>query len=287
MKDKMQKILAALNENAEILAVSPFCSEEDGEPYQVWKLDTQDTSLVLKQASAQEWQVYQTFFSEGGPAPKIYAMGEYDGQSYLLMEYIDGISMSRCTRPLLVKALDALIASQEPYWEAAGYDHAGYDFETCYASRQKRLQYMGDLSEAYQAYLDQFAILPRTLCHDDLLPFNVLVGEERAVILDWEYAGMLPYPCALARLLAFGEEDPNALFQMTGEDRQFALDYYYEHLIRQKGISRQEYDRTMQLFFFKEYSEWVYCAAISGDYEMDYYKKYYPVARKLAQELGY
>ena len=42
----------------------------------------------------------------------------------------------------------------------------------------------------------------------------------------------------------------------------------------------------MDLFFFKEYSEWVYCAALSGDYEMDYYKNYRLWADKLARNLG-
>lgn len=42
----------------------------------------------------------------------------------------------------------------------------------------------------------------------------------------------------------------------------------------------------MDLFFLKEYSEWVYCAGISGDYEMDYYKKYSEKARMLARKLG-
>jgi hypothetical protein len=73
---------------------------------------------------------------------------------------------------------------------------------------------------------------------------------------------------------------------MTREDHQFALDYYYEKLIRPRGISRAEYDRTMDLFFLKEYSEWIYCAGISGDYEMEYYKKYGKKAEDLAEKLG-
>ena len=85
--------------------------------------------------------------------------------------------------------------------------------------------YMDDLAEVYRAYLAEAARVPRTLCNDDLLPFNVLVNEERAVILDWEYGGILPYPCALARLLAFGEEGTDFFFQMTRADREFALRY--------------------------------------------------------------
>ena len=63
---------------------------------------------------------------------------------------------------------------------------------------------------AYEQYLQIYSDVPRTLCHDDLLPFNVLCAKERAVIIDWEYAGILPYPTSLARLIAHCEEDESA-----------------------------------------------------------------------------
>ena len=43
----------------------------------------------------------------------------------------------------------------------------------------------------------------------------------------------------------------------------------------------------MQLFFFKEYSEWVYCANQSGDRSQIDYPKYYGLSRQIAQELGF
>lgn len=72
---------------------------------------------------------------------------------------------------------------------------------------------------------------------DDLLPFNVLVAPEGARLIDWEFGGILPYPTSLARLLAHGSEDDTQLFVMQESDRQFAIDYYYTHLISQHGIS--------------------------------------------------
>ena len=47
-----------------------------------------------------------------------------------------------------------------------------------------------ELEQAYERYLRIYSDIPRTLCHDDLLPFNVICAEKRAVIIDWEYAGM-------------------------------------------------------------------------------------------------
>ena len=145
---------------------------------------------------------------------------------------------------------------------------------------------MDDLQYVYQMYLDEFDRIPVTLTHDDLLPFNVLCDGNKAVLLDWNEAGILPYPTALARLIAYGEENESSLFQMKEEDKQFALQYYYDHLISKKGIPYDEYMRTMKLFLFKEYSEWIYCAHLADDFEMEYYKMYEPKARKLARELG-
>lgn len=288
MDPKIMDILAALGFSRSVSNITQFRAEEDGTPYKVWKIDTAEGAVVLKKTTPEEREVYETFFpGGGGPVPRVYGFGEYEKELYMLMEFVPGTTMSRCTREKLRLTLDALIAMQQRYWGDTAHAHVGYAFDSSWPNREKRLPYMADLTDAYQAYLDAFRTVPRTLCNDDMLPINVLVNEERAVIIDWEYAGILPYPCAITRLIAFGEETTDELFQMTQDDKQFALDYYYENLVKSKLIPRSEYNRTMQLFFFKEYSEWVYCAGLSGDYEMDYYKKYYAKAKKLAVELGF
>ena len=284
--DRIRKILSALGVRWNPESAESFRTEEDGTAYQVWKLRTDGGDMVLKKTTPMERQVYETFLADGSFAPKVFAFGTYENETYMLMEFISGQTMSRCTRSRLIRTLDALIDSQKAWWGNESHADAGYGFDAVWVSRVKRLAYLGDLAEGYQAYLDAFSAVPRTLCNDDLLPFNILADEDRAVILDWEYGGILPYPTALARFLAFGEED-GELFRMSEEDRQFALDYYYDRLIREKGISRAEFDRTMDLFFLKEYAEWVYCAALSGDYEMEYCKKYGPKARTLARKLGF
>lgn len=279
--EEIRNIIELLAPGLAVRHAEPFRAEEDGGAYAVWKLDTDRGPMVLKKTNTAERAVYETFFAEGGPVPTIYGFAG----DWMLMEFVSGQSMSRCTRTRLIRTLEALCESQDKWWGNGTHGDVGFGFHASFPNRCKRLAYMGDLENAYQAYLDEFARVPRTLCNDDMLPFNVLADESRAVILDWEYGGMLPYPCAIARFLAFGEEG-DALFQMTDEDRDFALDYYYEKLVSSKGISRREFDRTMDLFFLKEYSEWVYCAALSGDYEMEYYIKYGEKARNLARKLG-
>ena len=284
--EEIRKILNTLAPELRLHAAEPFRAEEDGRAYQVWKLETDRGAMVLKKTTRKEREVYEVFFSQGGPAPKVYAFTEADGETWMLMEFVSGESMSDCTRERLILTLDVLIESQKRWWGEEALAHVGYGFRESWPNRCKRLEYMGDLAPGYRAYLDAFESLPRTLCNDDLLPFNVLADEGRAVILDWEYGGILPWPCAIARLLAFGEDRADAMFRMSGEDRDFALTYYYENLLREKGYARAEYDRMIDLFFLKEYTEWVYCAAVSGDYEMEYYKIYSKKARVLAEQMG-
>lgn len=269
------------------LSAVQFRAEEDGAPYSVWKIETPRGAAVLKKTTARERETYEAFFPEGGGVPGIHGFTEFEGEPWMLMEYVEGQTMSRSDRHRLILTLDAIIEMQDRYWENRSLDDIGYGFRESLPNREKRLPWMGDLTAAYQAYLDEFRSVPRTLCNDDLLPFNVLADEHRAVIIDWEYGGILPYPSAIARLLAFGEEDPDAMFQMSREDQIFAVDYYYEKLVRSKGIPYDDYIRTLKLFFLKEYSEWVYCAASSDDFSGPYYEKYYKMAKSLAKDLGF
>ena len=273
----MQNILREMEFDRPIRSAVQFCSEEDGSPYDVWKIETDAGAVVLKKISLQEREVWQTFFPHGAPGtPKVYGLAAHEGQDYLLMEFFAGETLSQSSR----------IALQRAFWENTEQAGAGWTFEKKFASEQRWLPYMDDLAEVYRAYLAEAARVPRTLCNDDLLPFNVLVNEERAVILDWEYGGILPYPCALARLLAFGEEGTDFFFQMTRADREFALRYYYDHLLREKNIPWEEYLRTMKLFFLKEYAEWVYLARKEKDLTGANYRKYYEKCRILAGELS-
>lgn len=286
MQQDVHEILAALGHPCAESIITQFRGEEDGSPYHVWKIETPQQHFVLKKTTSRERSVYETFFPKGGVAPKVYAVGLYQGDTYMLMEYVAGETLSHCTRQKLILALDLLIDTQEQFWNNTDLSSVGYTFQARYSELSKRLPYMEELAEPYQAFLAEYDEVPRTLCNDDLLPFNVIADAGKAVILDWETGGILPYPTAIARFLAFGEEQEDALFYMTEEDRTFAVRYYYDKLIGPKGISWEDYLHSLRLFFFKEYSEWVYLGRKTGDITGKYYQKYYAKAMLLAKELG-
>ena len=254
--------------------ISPFLREEDGTEYEAWRVTAGERQYVLKKAKGMELGVYASFFANDVQgAPRF--LGSCG--AYFLMEYVPGENLCRCDRARLKLALDALMALQDRYWEAP---ECG-SFADSLAHRKSRGEYLGDddLQQAYGKFLDLYKQLPRTLCHDDLLPFNVLVSEKKATIIDWECAGMLPYPVSLARFIAHGTEDADAFFYMTEGDRAFALDYDYDHLIRGKEISYADYRRSLDYFLLYEYCEWIMLGNKYPDADMERYHLYLNKAR--------
>ena len=149
-----------------------------------------------------------------------------------------------------------------------------------YGGRGKAL-----LEKAYEKFLCVYQTVPQALCHDDLLPFNVIVTAQKAVLIDWEVGGILPYPTSFARLIAHTQTDPSALFYMTQEDKNFAIDYYYDNLLKEKGISYDEWRRTLEFFLFYEYCEWVFVGNKYNVTDGEYYQKYLPIAKEKAAKI--
>lgn len=262
-------------------AVTRLKREEDDTFYDVWHLDYPDRSCILKKAKGREAEVYKTYFTDSCPwAPALLAVGNVDGADWLVTEFVSGNDMLRCTREDLTLALDSLIAMQRRWWGGQ---------PGSLVSRCARKEYLKDsqLERAYDAYLADAAAIPHTLCHDDLLPFNVRISGDRAVLIDWEVAGILPYPTSLARLIAHGEEDENALFYMKNEDKTYAIAYYYDHFVRHQGIDYEVYRRSLELTLFYEYCEWVYVGNKYDETDSDRFRAYLQKAKGQAAMLGF
>lgn len=257
--------------------------EEDDELYQVWRIDTEYAVYILKEAKENEKEIYDTFLGElKGSAPALYQSVTMDGKNYLLLEYVEGENLCKCNRAKLTRALDALISLQRKTWgsEAESFDKS-------IAGRRDRGRYLNDplLEKAYEKFLRVYRSAPGSLCHDDLLPFNIIASEERATLIDWECGGVLPYPTSFARLIAHAEESEDALFYMTEADKCFAIEYYYDNLLKEKGISYMSWRNTLECFLFYEYCEWVFVGNKYHATDGEYYKKYLPMAKKQAAKI--
>lgn len=270
--------------------VTQLKREEDGEPYQVWKLDCEGVRYILKEAKESEAETYGAILAalDTDCVPTLYQTIAAGEKTFLLMEYAEGGNLCRCDRARLALALDALISLQQQTWNSRALANRGYSFDQSLRDRRNRGLYLNDplLEKAYRAFMAAYETVPRTLCHDDLLPFNIIASDNRAVLIDWEFAGILPYPTSFARLIAHGEDNENAFFYMSQEDRSFATAYYYEKLLREKGISYEEWRSTLERFLFYEYCEWVFVGNKYGDTGSEYYKKYLPIARRQAEKIS-
>ena len=288
MTDTIYKIVDSIDMIGDVISISPFGTFEDDSSYDVWLIECQDARYVLKPFKKFEPEIHSAFLSGSAYAPRILAKTHYDGCGYLLMEYADGEAIMRFDRDSLTKALDALISLQREHWDAKIGLDLGFNFERALDHRISRGKYLLDsqLEEAYAEFLKQFKSLSRTLCHDDLLPFNVLVSDTKATIVDWELAGILPYPTSLARLIAHCEDSDDAFFYMTDDDKAFAIDYYYENLIREKGIPYQEFRHTLDLFLLYEYCEWIMLGNKFDDADMDRFAQYTQKAKALIDKMN-
>ena len=91
----------------------------------------------LKKTSKQELDIYDTFlsFAKLG-VPCFYKSIEYDGELFILMEYLDGNNLQKCDRKSLTAVLDALIYLQNMYWEKRELEGIGHGFEASLPGRQ-------------------------------------------------------------------------------------------------------------------------------------------------------
>ena len=269
-------------------SVRAFVSDEDGSEYAVWLVDNGHRKYVLKQAKAYEIDVYRSFFSSGQSyVPSFLGSCHDNGRDYFLTEYFAGIDLRVCDRKRLIRVLDALADMQNEFWERTELYDACVTMEKSLEAVRNRGKYLGSelLEKAYRKFEQVYRETPRSLCHDDLLPINVLVNNERAVFIDWEYGGVLPYLGAFARLIAHGREDRNYYFYMSAEDREFAISYYYDVLAKQHGISQEEFRQTLDYFLFYEYCEWIMLGNRYDSRSDERYMYYLNLAEQLAKKL--
>ena len=244
--------------------------------------------FILKRAKDHEAEIYRTFLSPAKSyAPRLWASAERGGDTFLLLEYVEGENLQRATMRKLAAAVNSLRTMQDEYWGSSP-STVGLSFETSFASLKKRRQYLLSplLERHFDEFLSLYEALPRTLCHADLLPFNLIVcrNEERAVLLDWEAGGILPYPESLARLIAHGRTH-GELFRMTPRQRACAAEMYYARFASRHGISHREFSRALSYFVFAETCEWVFLGNKHGRGDCPYYEPYFRAALRMARIL--
>lgn len=281
--------LKSINSLSSIINIERLIHEDDDDFYDAWKIVTNNKIYLLKEASQKELDVYRNILIPLATpfVPYIYETIDFNNNKFMLMEYIEGTNLNHCERNSLKLTLDALISLQKKTWLKDDISPFGYTFNESLKTRSTRGKFLNNekLEKVYSEFYSLYLVTPKALVHDDLLPFNVIVTNSKAVLIDWEYAGLLPYPSSIARLIAHGENDKNALFYMSDEDKKFAIDYYYNTFLKEKGISYENWLKTLKYFLFYEYCEWIYIANKNNSFDNIYYKISLTKALKLAKEI--
>lgn len=266
-------------------AVQQMAYEEGGGFYSAWRITDAHGAYLLKVAGENELGVYRRLGNKSDALPRFFGAAPYHNKTYILLEFVEGRSLMRCERGDLVRVLDAMIALQDVYWDTR--KRVGRSVTRTLPRLRQRRVYLPEpeLRTVYDRFLALYPTLHRTLCHDDLLPFNLILGDGRTVFIDWEEAGVLPYPAMLSRLLAHGSEQGETPFYMTAADKAFAMDYY-ERFIAHRGIPRDEYAQAMALFRFFELTEWVYVYRKYRKKSDALYEYYLTQAQNAAKEIA-
>ncbi|MBQ6182760.1 MAG: phosphotransferase [Clostridia bacterium] len=266
-----------------------YINSEDGGAYDVWRIVCESGEYVLKKAKGKETEIYREFFSQPvGGVPRFYGSANAGGDEYLLLSRERGEALLSVDKASAAAAVDALVSVQDRFWLDTSHAGRGTTYDESLRSRAGRGKYLADplLERCYAEFLKIYGSLPRTLCHDDLLPFNVLYDGVRAVMVDWEHAGVLPYLTPLARFIAHCFEPGEEFFAMTESDKEFAKEYYYKKFVKEKGIDRAAFLRDLDYFVFYEYCEWVMLANKYPSSANDRNARYLDRARRLALKLS-
>lgn len=271
------------------LIITNLKHEDNDDYYDVFKIETDNNIYIFKKSSEMEIEIYQKILSSLylDYFPKIYEVINYQDSYYILMEYIKGENLNIASRSKIKLAIEALAAIQNETWNNQSLINYGYNFTLSLKDRINRSKYLNNdlLYNTYNNYLKIYKSIPKALVHDDLLPFNILISKDKAVLIDWEYAGILPFLTSLARLVAHVEEKENSLFYMRNDDKEYAIKYFYNLLLLNKGISFNDYLIALNYFIFYEYTEWIFIGNKNNLIDSPYYNKYSLLAIELANKL--
>lgn len=235
--------------------------------YDVYLVEIEKKKRILKQLGERRFDKakYDTYFAGYGFAvPEIFDTVSAGEKDYVLMEMVEGIDARGCSEDDAAKIGVELAKIQRHYLQAGGHTESAEYYWNRYLEKyyEKIKMFFPDVDEAWEHAKQRFYGAPQTLVHDDLLPINVLLAEERPWIIDWEIAGVYPYFLDLARFAYVNISELQTFF-ISKESAKAFLDAYYDEMIKNEvyTVSREDFDRDVvisalyQYIMFQEYEK--------------------------------
>ena len=256
--------------------------DDEAKGYSVYKLVTGDRAFVLKKSeSAEDFRDEVKHYSllKGLPVPEF--LGAADG--FILLSFVEGADLKKPTDDGIRAFAKSLTAIMNAY--PMGRDHERGRYDVYLKRLEKRAAFISckpELSSAFSVFLERQREIPLTLSNGDLLPINALYDGEKAVIIDWEFGGFMPYSLDIARFFAHGRVSGKASpFRMTDEQKRLFVDLVYGGLTVKPP--RAVFDRDVLLAEFNEYVEILeYYFRETTAERGETFRDYYPRAKELA-----
>ncbi|MDE7264596.1 MAG: aminoglycoside phosphotransferase family protein [Anaeroplasmataceae bacterium] len=275
--------------------VEQFCDDGEGEMnwYNVYLITADHKPYVLKKSEVQEISIYQNFLNSNTfKTPIFYGSIEREGSLWILLEYIKGSDLRNFTNEMAYACADSITSIMNAYWQADEKEFQSKKCDNRFERYLKRIEKRSlclaeepDLAKAYQMFLERQKTCPRTLCNGDFLQYNAIFCEPYVYVIDWAFAGIMPYSLDIARLIAHGTEERTTFpFYMTDEHRKIYIKEVYKGLIQKPDW--EQYLKDIQLSLLNEYIEFI-------EYELNHpleerdkvFNYYYSEAKKLVAEI--
>jgi hypothetical protein len=205
--------------------------------YNVYKITADMQTYILKKSDDYEIEVYEKFLTgKNLPVPELEGWACVNNTKWILIEYIDGTDLRIFNKDMAYGCADSLSRIFNMYWQEKDFEKNKLDnrFERYWTRINKRSECLTNepkLSSAYRIFLDRQLVCPRTLCNGDFLQCNAIESNNDVILIDWAFAGIMPYSLDVARLISHGSEKFFPFpFYMTDEYRKIFLKGVYDKL---------------------------------------------------------
>lgn len=239
--NKLREVLEVIKPEVEgQIYVERFHDNGGGEDriYNVYKITADNKTYILKKSDDNEIGVYEKFLSNKNlPVPELEGWTCIDKTKWILIEYIAGADLRLFNKDMAYGCADSLSRIFNMYWQNDDFQENMLDnrFERYWTRINKRAQCLENeekLASAYSVFLERQLVCPRTLCNGDFLQCNAIESDEHIILIDWAFAGIMPYSLDVARLIAHGSEKKFPFpFYMTDEYRRIFLKDLYDKLL--------------------------------------------------------
>lgn len=217
--------------------------------YNVYKVNVGKLTYILKKSDENEIDVYENFLQgKNLPVPKLEGWNCINNTVWILIEYIPGSDLRKFNKDMAFECADSLSTIFNMYWQESSFKENNINsrFQRYWTRINKRascLKEESKLSSSYTIFLDRQLTSPRTLCNGDFLQFNAIKNDEGITLIDWGFAGIMPYSLDIARLITHGSEEFFPFpFYMTDEYRRIFLKELYNKLVYRPDYHQYVWD---------------------------------------------